>query len=156
VRGGEREITLQVPGEAARIIKVRIPPGVKDGGRIRLRGQGHQGGDLVLHVHVGEHPYFRRAGNDLLLSLPITIGEAYRGAKVQVPTPDGPVTLRIPERVRGGSKLRLRGKGVRHGDTAGDLIVELQIVLPASGDVAQAVQSIEDAYTEPVRKDITW
>jgi DnaJ-class molecular chaperone len=155
VRGAEREMSIAEPGESPRTIKVRIPAGVSDGGRVRLRRQGQDGGDLVLHVRVKEHPHFKRDGNDLLLDLPITVAEAYRGAKVAVPTPGGTVSVRIPKGVRGGTKLRLRGKGVRHGSAVGDLIVQVEIVLPKSELIADAVDTIEKAYDEPVREDIS-
>lgn len=159
VRGAERELSLQPPGQPARSIKVRIPAGVRDGGRIRLRGQGDQGGDLVLHVHVGEHPYFKRDHDDLLLNLPVTVGEAFRGAKVQVPTPEGPVTMQLPKGVRSGAKLRLRGRGVRRGaEAAGDLFAIIQIVLPAGAadapELESAVDAIEQRYQESPRKDL--
>jgi curved DNA-binding protein len=159
VRGTEQELTLQIPGEGERTLKVRIPPGVRDGGKVRLRGQGQEGGDLVLVVQVQDHPVFRREGKDLLLELPVTVGEAYRGAKVEVPTPTGPVTARIPKGVRGGARLRLRGKGVRQGGETGDLIVQVQIVLPpvSSGEqdpVEDAIEELEKRYPEAVRKDI--
>ena len=154
VRGAEQELSIQSPGEPPRVVKVRIPAGVRDGGRIRLRGQGREGGDLVLRVHVNPHPFFQREGDDLRLVLPITVGEAFHGAKVQVPTPNGPVTLRIPKQARAGSKLRLRGKGVRRGEHVGDLIAELQIVLPEGDGIGDAVDRIEKAYTEPVRKHL--
>jgi curved DNA-binding protein len=111
---------------------------------------------LVLTVHVQEHPFFRREGNDLLLDLPVTVGEAFRGARVQIPTPEGPVTLRIPPRVRGGSKLRLRGRGVKMGSAVGDLIAQVEIVLPEGDGLDSAVDTLEGAYTEPVRKDLTF
>jgi curved DNA-binding protein len=155
VRGAEREMTVQTPGQEARTIKVRIPPGVRDGGRVRVRGQGEEGGDILLRVRVKEHPYFKRDHYDLLLELPITVGEGYRGAKVQVPTPDGPVTVKVPKGVRGGAKLRLRGKGVPHGSERGDLIVQLHIVLPDSEKIADAVDEIEAAYAESIRKGIS-
>lgn len=156
VRGAERELSFQFQGEPPRTIKVRIPAGVRDGGRVRLREQGPNGADLVLDVHVQEHPFFRREGNDLLLDLPVTAAEAYRGARVQVPTPEGPVTLRIPPRVRGGSKLRLRGRGVRMGSEVGDLIVQVAIVLPDADALDSAIDSLESAYKEPVRKDLSF
>ena len=159
VRGAERELNLQPPGQPSRTIKVRIPAGVRDGGRIRLRGQGEQGGDLVLHVHVAEHPFFRREHDDLLLNLPVTVGEAFRGAKVQVPTPDGPVTMQLPKGVRSGAKLRLRGRGVKRGnEAAGDLYALIQIVLPAGAadapELESAVEAIEQRYAESPRKDL--
>jgi curved DNA-binding protein len=154
VRGTETELSIQSPGAEPRTVKVRIPAGVKDGGRIRLRGQGVEGGDLVLRVHVKDHPYFRREGDDLLLSLPITAGEAYHGAKVQIPTLSGPVMLRIPKGAQSARKLRLRGKGVKRGDHQGDLIVELEIVLPTSNEAASHIDALSALYTEPVRKHL--
>jgi DnaJ-class molecular chaperone len=150
MRGGEREIQLLVPGEsAARTMKVRIPAGVKDGGQIRLRGQGIDGGDAVLRIHVDEHEYFRRDGDDLLLNLPITVGEAYQGAKVSVPTLDGEVSLTVPKRSNSGRKLRLRGKGAPKSDGAGDMIVTLVIHLPdeTSGEVESSIEALEKHYT---------
>ncbi|HMI93227.1 MAG TPA: DnaJ C-terminal domain-containing protein [Polyangiales bacterium] len=159
VLGAERELSVQAPGQPARAIKVRIPAGVRDGGRIRLRGQGEQGGDLVLHVHVGEHPFYRRENDDLLLNLPVTVGEAFRGAKVQVPTPEGPVSMQLPKGVRSGAKLRLRGRGVRRGtEAAGDLYAVVQIVLPAGAadapELEAAIDQIEQRYGESPRKGI--
>jgi curved DNA-binding protein len=127
---------------------------------VRLRGQGAQvpglePGDLVLSVRVQEHPLFRREEDDVHLMLPITIGEAWRGASIKVPTPQGEVSLRIPARVQSGGKLRLKGKGApkREGGH-GDLIVHLQIRLPTGHDHARidkAVQELEGEYTEDVR-----
>ena len=159
VLGAERELSIQPPGQAARTLKVRIPAGVRDGGRIRLRGQGDQGGDLVLHVHVGEHPYFKRDHDDLTLNLPVTVGEAFRGAKVQVPTPEGPVSMQLPKGVRSGAKLRLRGRGVRRGtEAAGDLYAIIQIVLPGGAadapELEAAVEEIEKRYQESPRKEL--
>jgi curved DNA-binding protein len=154
VRGTERELVLQAAGEEARSIKVRIPPGVADGGRVRLRGQGQDGGDLVLQIHVEEHPNFKREGLDLLLELPISVGEAYHGAKIAVPTPEGSVTLRVPAKVRGGSRLRLRERGVRQGSKVGDLIVQVQIALPDADDIGPTIDTLEASYKEPVRKEI--
>jgi curved DNA-binding protein len=160
VRGAEHELSLQSStGGPPRTIKVRIPAGVRDGGRIRLRGQGDEGGDLVLHVHVSEHPVFKREHDNLLLNLPVTVGEAFRGTKVQVPTPDGPVTMQLPKGVKSGAKLRLKGRGVRRGtEAAGDLFAIVQIVLPnvsaASPELDAAVTEIEKHYGESPRKDL--
>ncbi|HKP57241.1 MAG TPA: DnaJ C-terminal domain-containing protein [Polyangiales bacterium] len=157
LRGGEREIQLQIPGEASpRKLKVRIPAGVRDGGQIRLRGQGIEGGDAVLKIRVEEHEVFRRDGDDLLLNLPITVGEAYGGAKVGVPTLDGEVSLTIPKGAKSGSKLRLRGKGVPRPDgSSGDLIVMLMIRLPpASDELEKLVKEVEQQYSGNVRAEI--
>lgn len=157
LRGGEREILLAIPGEEEpRALRVRFPAGVKDGGQIRLREQGIEGGDVVLKIHVEEHPFLRREGDDLHLILPITVGEAYRGAKVSVPTLDGEVSLTVPKGSKSGAKLRLRGKGVPKPSGAGDLIVTLQIRLPEGSDpeLDQAIERIESSYGENVRSSI--
>jgi curved DNA-binding protein len=154
LRGGEREIQLAVPGESSlKSLRVRVPAGVKDGGQIRLRGQGVHGGDLVLRIHVDEHPFLRREGDDLLLNLPLTVGEAYRGAKVTVPTLEGDVTLTVPARSKSGSKLRLRGKGVKTSSGAGDLIAVLQVRVPESEDpaVVEAIDVLEKHYADNPR-----
>lgn len=157
MRGGEREIQLGIPGEPApRIMKVRIPPGVRDGGQIRLRGQGIAGGDAVLKIRVEEHPFFRRDADDLLLNLPVTVGEAYFGAKVSVPTLDGEVSLTVPKGAQSGTKLRLRGKGVPKSDGAGDLIVTLMVRLPDTRDdeTEERMRELEKKYEKPVRGEI--
>jgi curved DNA-binding protein len=157
LRGGEREILLNVPGEnEPRVLKTRFPAGMKEGGQIRLRGQGLDGGDVVLKVHVEEHPFFRIDGDDLQLQLPVTVAEAYRGAKVPVPTLDGEVSLNLPRGTKSGAKLRLRGKGVPRGEGGGDLIVTVLIRLPDPGDEAvdKLVGEIETHYRENPRAAI--
>ena len=157
LRGGEREILLAIPGEKEpRNLRVRFPAGVKDGGQIRLREQGIDGGDVVLKIHVEEHPFLRREGDDLHLILPITVGEAYRGAKVGVPTLDGEVSLTLPKGSKSGAKLRLRGKGVPKPNGGGDLIVTLQLRLPegSNAELDQAIDRIESSYAENVRGGI--
>jgi len=131
LRGTEKEISLSARDAGRnRELKVRIPKGVRDGGKVRLRGQGADGGDLVLQVHVGSHAHFERDGDDLLLDVPVTVREAVVGAKVQVPTLEGEVALRVPAGVKSGTKLRLRGKGAVRGKHTGDLIVRVMIQLP--------------------------
>ncbi|MFG0261607.1 MAG: DnaJ C-terminal domain-containing protein, partial [Novipirellula sp. JB048] len=117
------------------------PPGVETGSKIRLRDQGEPSpgggpsGDLILLIKVSDHPHFRRIGNNLELKVPLTLSEAMLGAKIDVPTPTGTVTLTIPAGTSSGRRLRLKGQGVRQRDgAAGDLIVELQIRLPATID----------------------
>jgi curved DNA-binding protein len=157
--GTEKELTIR-EGQAERNIRVRIPAGVSDGGKVRLRGQGGQTpglepGDLVLTIRVGEHPLYRREDDDLHLTLPITVGEAWKGASIKVPTPQGEVSLKIPARVQSGGKLRLKGKGVPKRDGGrGDLIVHVQIRLPTGHDhakIERAVEELETEYTEDVR-----
>ena len=124
----------------AREVKVRIPAGVADGQRIRVKGRGAAGanggppGDLYVVVHVRAHPLFGRSGNDLTLRLPVTFTEATLGADVKVPTLDGQVTVRIPPGTPSGKVLRVRGRGV-HADgksAAGDLLVTVDVQVPVN------------------------
>jgi curved DNA-binding protein len=132
-------ISRQAPDGSTRqeTIEVKIPPGVKDGSKIRIRGKGGLGdgspGDLYIIVGVRPHEYFRREGDDIYVSVPISITEAALGAKVDVPTLDGTSTVTVPPGTGCGRKLRLRGKGVRRGQAlAGDLYVVIQIAPPPS------------------------
>ena len=115
---------------------VRIPSGVEEGTRIRLRGQGEPGetaelaGDLYLVVHLVAHPLFTLAGRTVHLALPVTPSEAVLGASLSVPTLGGTVQLAVPAGSVAGSKLRLRGRGLP-GDPPGDQIVTLSISVPA-------------------------
>jgi DnaJ-class molecular chaperone len=154
VLGAEKELAISASGGEPRTLRVRIPAGVRDEGQLRLRGQSPDGGDIVLRIHVKQHPLYRRTEDDLELTLPVTVGEAFHGAKVQVPTPYGAVQLRIPKGVRGGSRLRLKGKGVRRGDKAGDLFVDIHIVLPPSEQAAEAVDALEKLYEGSVRAEL--
>ncbi len=157
--GVEKEMTLTENG-VPRNLRVRIPAGITDGGKVRLRGQGAtalgaEQGDLVLLVHVQEHKLYRRDGDDLHLDLPVTLLEAWRGASLKVPTPAGEVSLKIPARVSSGAKLRLRGKGVSaRGGGHGDLIVHVQVRLPDGHDhakIEEALAAIESQYVADVR-----
>jgi molecular chaperone DnaJ len=120
----------------ARQMKVRIPPGVQDGQRIRLKGKGGAGanggpsGDLYVLVHVGAHKLFKRRGNDLTLNVPLTFPEAALGATVKVPTLDSPVTLRMPPGTRSGRTFRVRGQGVPVPGKPGDLLVTVDVEVP--------------------------
>lgn len=114
-----------------RSIDVKIPAGVEEGQTLRLQGQGPGGADLLLKMRIEPHPYFRREGNDLIIAVPITIGEAVLGAKVDIPTMDGAkLTVKVPAGASSGSRLRLRGKGIKGGDQ----FVEIKIVAPAKID----------------------
>lgn len=134
---------------------VRIPPGADEGNRLRVPGQGGPGtprGDLYLVIHVRPHPIFRREGDDLHVDLPLTPGEAYRGAKVRVPTPDGEVTLKVPEHAQTGQLSRLRGKGVtRKGKDPGDLYVRFMVHIPivADPEVAAAIEVLDKHVPDP-------
>jgi curved DNA-binding protein len=133
-RGGTRPVTLETPGAGQRRLDVRIPPGILPGRKIRLAGQGGQGpggkGDLYLRIEVDPHPRFRLEGKDLHTDLPVTPWEAVLGARVQVPTLDGPVSLKIPGGTQSSQKMRLRGKGMPDPKGAGDLYANIQIRVP--------------------------
>lgn len=136
VQGGKIEFYLNQEK-----IAVTIPPGVDNGSKIRLRGRGQPSpnggpqGDLILLVKVSDHPFFRRNGQNLELPLSVTLSEALLGAKVDVPTPSGTVTLTIPPCSSSGRRLRLKGQGVKKPDgSSGDLMVILQVELPESID----------------------
>jgi curved DNA-binding protein len=144
-RGVSRQITLRVPHNDAhgrpafthRTLNVKIPRGVKEGQVIRLAGQGAPGatggatGDLLLEVHFRTHARLRVEGRDLFMTLPLTPWEAALGSVVQVDLPEGGINLRIPEGSQSGRQMRLRGKGIP-GEPAGDLLVELLVVLPSA------------------------
>lgn len=137
IRGLTVEVDIGTGGKR-QTLEVTIPPGVEDGQQIRVRGKGTAGvgggppGDLYLICAVRPHERFRREGRDILLDVPVTVAEAALGAKVDVPTLDGDVTLTIPPGTSGGSKLRLRGKGVpaHAGKPAGDQFVIVRVVVP--------------------------
>ncbi len=123
-----------------RRVRVRIPPGVEDGQRIRVKGRGEPGqgnapaGDLYVVVRVGSHPVFGRRGRNLTLSVPVTFPEATLGTTVTVPTLDDSVTVRIPPGTAPGTTLRVRGRGVPAGKDGkpGDLMVKVDVVVPSS------------------------
>ena len=118
--------------------KVRVPPGVKDGARIKVAGKGRPGpdggepGDLYVRVHVEPHPFFSLGNNgDLIVDFPVSITEAALGAKVEVPTLDGTVTVKIPPGTRAGKTLRVKGKGgPRSRGGHGDLLVKVRVEVP--------------------------
>jgi molecular chaperone DnaJ len=142
-------------GLANRTISARIPAGVKDGQRIRLRGKGAAGenggpaGDLFVTVRVRSHELFGRKGDNLTLEVPVSFDEAALGAEIKVPTLGGPpVTLRIPPGTPNGRVMRVRGRGAQRKDgTKGDLLVTLDVQVPAELDDAtrEAVTAFREA-----------
>jgi molecular chaperone DnaJ len=144
-------------------IRVNIPPGAEPSKRIRLRGKGEAGvrggpaGDLYIVPRIRPHPLLTRSGKDLHMELPITIGEAVRGATVEVPTPLGKLNVKIPAGAQSGQQLRLKGKGVSaHGQSsAGDLYLRLMIRVPKDNNISDdVIEKIDRAYAEDVRKDV--
>lgn len=147
-------------------IEIRIPAGVQTGSRVRVPGRGNAGtageapGDLYIITDVQPHPFFDRRGDDIYISVPITVTEAALGAKIEVPTIDGPSRpLRIPPGTNSGQKLRLREKGVpsvRNPGQRGDEYIELQVVVPKPVDerVKELLRELEKLAPENPRKDL--
>ncbi|WFB35806.1 DnaJ C-terminal domain-containing protein [Kiritimatiellota bacterium B12222] len=145
--GSSRTISFETPITTAegfvankkRTLQVNIPKGMKNGGKIRLKGKGAAGmnggpaGDLYIRIDIEPHRVFTVEGADLYVTLPIAPWEAALGAKVRVPTPDGDVTVVIPKGSLSGSKMRLKGKGIP-AKQPGNLYITLQVVLPPADD----------------------
>ena len=150
-----------------RSVKVRVPPGVTDGQRIRVRGRGAPGqgmappGDLYVVVHVGAHPVFGRSGRNLTITVPVTFPEATLGTTITVPTLDGKVTLKVPPGTQSGRTLRVRGRGVpagggRNGAKPGDLLVRIEVLVPTelSEEERAAVESLAAVTPEAPRLSV--
>lgn len=145
-------------------IDVNIPAGVNEGSRIRLAGKGEPGpgggppGDLYIVTRVRPHPIFKREGDSLLLDLPVKIGEAMNGAEVTVPTPSGPVQLKVPRGTKEGQRLRLKGKGVPNLKTKvpGDMYVTVRVQVPSTGnsEASKAAEILDRFYEGDIRRDI--
>jgi DnaJ-class molecular chaperone len=140
VNGATGTITLPHGGT----LEVTIPAGVEDGQTLRLRGKGAPSrgegppGDALVQIVVQPHRFFTRDGNDILLELPITVKEAALGGEVRAPTTTGGVMLKIPKHASTGDVLRLRGKGVKGRQGAGDELVKLKIVMPPADEALDA------------------
>jgi len=165
ITGGEVQITVQRPKGKPETLAVKIPPGIDDGKKIRVRGHGQPAprggkpGDILLTIRVSPHPSFHRRGNQLHIRVPVTLGEAAAGAKIDLPTPRGVVALRIPPGASSGTKLRVKGHGVTpKNGPPGDLLAEIQIVLPKQLSDAdrQAIKEIDQRYAQNPRADLRW
>jgi len=142
VTGATRTLTLP----DGRTLDVKIPPGIEDRQVLRLKGQGSGGfnggpdGDALIEIHANPHPFFTRKGDDIHLTLPVTLKEAVLGGRVTVPTPSGSVAMAVPKRSDTGTRLRLRGRGIpaHAGRPAGDQYVTLQVALADADDALEA------------------
>jgi DnaJ-class molecular chaperone len=168
VQGGQAQVSLQRHDGHVETLAVKIPPGIDEGKKIRLRGKGESvpggtPGDIIITIHVAPHPWFRREGNNLHVRVPVTIAEAALGSKIDVPTPKGTISLRIPPGSSSGKKLRIKGHGVspRNGE-AGDLLAEVEIVLPTPLDekTIEAIQQldahVQSTHPQTPRHDLRW
>jgi DnaJ-class molecular chaperone len=139
----QQRITLQ----GGRTIDLKLPKGVEEGTKIRLTGLGLEGpggrGDAIVTVEIASHPFYVRDGNNIRLNLPVTLKEAVQGAKVKVPTPEGPVMVTIPKGSSSGKLLRLKGRGFTGKDgSRGDQLIQLAIDIPPHDEALQ--QFVED------------
>lgn len=157
--GGELRFPSPVGGA---MLTVQVPPGVQSGHRLRVMGRGRPGrggarpGDLFLEVVVLRHPYFHLEADDLVLELPVTVGEAHHGAEVQIPTPEGWLRIRVPPGSLGGERLRLKGKGkLQEGGARGEMYVHLCVRLPRKlGAAARSLEHINQLYSDSIRQDL--
>lgn len=171
---GEGKVTLSPCGKCggkgavakAEEIKVKIPPGVDNGSRVRVPGMGEAGirggppGDLYIVTRVRTHDFFERKGDNLYCEIPVTVTEAALGSRIEVPTADGMATMTIPQGTENGQLFRLKGKGIPHlvGGGRGDQYVKIKVVTPKSLDErrSQVLQELARLYPENPRAGITF
>lgn len=166
VTGGEVSLRVQRHGRKTEEISVKIPAGIESGKSLRLRGQGEPSttggpaGDLLITVRIAPHSHFRRDGLDLIARVPVTVAEAALGAKVDVPTPQGTITLKVPGGTSSGTRLRAKGQGIKTADNRiGDLYAEIQIVIPKTIDEksGELLRELESLWKQPdPRADLEW
>jgi curved DNA-binding protein len=164
--GTTREIRLQAGGPSGRSehIEFRVPAGIADEQRIRVRGKGQEGrggrGDLMIRCRVRPHPYFRREGKNILLDLPLSLTEALLGAKIEIPTLDGITRVTVPPGTSSGVKLRLRGKGIRgQADAAaGDMYVVTRVMVPkeTSPRARELIEQLAGELKDNPRAKLGW
>ncbi len=164
VMGTTTRLKIAREGGKSEMLEVKIPPGVGEGSKIRVRGKGRSGpagaGDMYIITHIREHPYFRREGDDIYVDVPISVTEASLGTKVDVPTIDGMTTVTIPPGMASNKKLRLKGKGVRAGGgkTPGDQYVVVRIVPPpkVSAAGAELLRKFDETEKYNPRENVPW
>jgi molecular chaperone DnaJ len=150
-------------GVDGRTVKVRVPQGISDGTKVRLKGKGEPGanggpsGDLFVRVHVASHPVFGRAGKrDLTLDVPVTFAEAALGAVIQIPTLDGDTKIRVPAGTQGGTTMKVSGKGVETPNGTGDLLVTITLAVPVdlSDTQRELLETFRDDAPENPREHL--
>jgi molecular chaperone DnaJ len=145
-------------------VEIRIPPGAQTGSRLRVPGKGNAGtmggppGDLYITVRVEDHPFFRRNGDDIEITIPVRVDEAGLGTKIEVPTIDGRAMLKIPQGTQSGQKFRMREKGVfnQRKNRRGDQIVEVMVQTPPTNDekTRELLRELSKIHTEDPRAEI--
>ncbi len=156
--GTTLDLRLSTDGGAAQNISARVPAGVNDGAKIRLKGKGAPGeagpGDLFIHLHVKPHPIFSRKGENLMITLPVTFSEAALGADIKVPTlSDEEVTVRLSAGTPNGRVLRVKGRGVKKAHVTGDLLVSVEVQVPRRLD-GKAQKALEDFANATQDEDV--
>lgn len=143
-------------------IELKIPAGVNDGSRVRVRGKGQSSaggaGDLYIITRVKDHPYFRRDKLDILLDVPISFYEAVLGTKLDVPTLDARVTITIPPGTNSGAKLRIKGRGIQRGEEHGDQYVVIKVVVPKDLDDEdrRLIEKLSAKHPISARSGLPW
>lgn len=162
-RGTTKQVSVRIPSTGeTESIKVKVPAGAVDGGKLRFRQRGEYGsgggkrGDLIIVTKIKEHPVYRRDHADVLMDLPVSVEEAILGTRIVVPTPDGSlVKLRIPAGTQDGRVLRVKGKGAHDvkGFGNGDLKVKIKVAIPRSLNTEQraAIEKFRDASPDPAQ-----
>jgi curved DNA-binding protein len=156
--GGSESVRLTLGDGSTQSIDVKIPAGIRPGSKLRIKGKGRGGahgghpGDLILIINVGEHPWFRRDGLDLLLDVPITVAEAALGTIIEVPLLKGTVKLKVPPGTSSGARLRAKGKGLIDAKgEAGDFYAVVKIVAPDSvtADEKKLFEALNERLPNP-------
>jgi len=159
IRGTTKEISIQT-STSTKIVRVKIPSGISDGTVLKIKRGGSPGINeqiISVHVKVTAHPFVRREGLDIIITIPITVGEAVNGTQCQIPTINGPVNVNIPPRSFSTSrKLRLKGRGIEKPEAKGDLYVETHIALPSeiTEEVKRKASEFDAAYNRDVRLNV--
>ena len=161
--GTQRSLKLQREGKT-RTVNVKIPEGIKDGGKIRVAGEGAKSpaggpaGDLYLVINIAPHNFFTRKGDDLYCEVPVTIKEAFYGAKIDIPTFSGKIMVKVPPKTQGGKTLRLKGKGIPklRSSGFGDLYAKIKLILPEklNSEQKRHFEEFARSYDENPRENI--
>ncbi|MBU4313963.1 MAG: DnaJ domain-containing protein [Actinobacteria bacterium] len=161
--GTQRSLKLQTGGRT-RTVNVKIPKGIKNGGKIRVAGEGAKSpaggpaGDLYLVINIAPHNFFTRKGDDLYCEVPVTIKEAFYGAKIDIPTFSGKIMVKVPPKTQGGKTLRLKGKGIPklRSSEFGDLYAKIKLILPEklNSEQKRHFEEFARSYDENPRENI--
>ena len=161
VTGGEFTVNAMSPDGSRKPVTVKVPAGIKQGKKIRVRGYGQAGqgggpsGDLLIKINICDHPNYKRSGRDLELEVPVTLAEAIRGTSIEIPTPYSTIELKIPPGIQSGKKIRVPKHGVSHKIGRGNLYVTIQIAIPHEIPEEIATQ-IERLNQPSPREKLTW